>query len=109
VFTAPTGRAGRTFSETFDERRAAWADTPKITTWLARMQFLPAQVCYLDAVILRPRPSTGLDRNTGGPVDVWAVDGIDPRQLRTSPSGHQYFPDTIAPQQLALVRQDVYL
>jgi len=47
--------------------------------------------------------------NTGGPVDVWAVDGIELRQLRTSPNGHQYFPDKIAPQQLALVRQDVHL
>jgi hypothetical protein len=47
--------------------------------------------------------------NTGGPVDVWAVDGLELRQLRTSPNGHQYFPDKIAPQQLALVRQDVHL
>jgi hypothetical protein len=26
--------------------------------------------------------------NTGGPVDVWAVDGVDPSELRESPEGY---------------------
>src|SRR5688572_26870082 len=41
--------------------------------------------------------------NTGGPVDVWAVDGIELGQLHLSPEGHHYFPGRIAPQRLTLV------
>src|SRR4051794_38333162 len=28
--------------------------------------------------------------NTGGPVDVWGVDGVEPCELATSSEGHQY-------------------
>jgi hypothetical protein len=45
--------------------------------------------------------------NTGGPVDVWAVDGIELDQLQTSPNGYDYFPAKISTEQLTLVRQDV--
>jgi hypothetical protein len=41
--------------------------------------------------------------NTGGPVDVWAVDGIDPEQLVTTQSGYDYFPGRIPSERLALV------
>ncbi|MFF5076475.1 hypothetical protein ACFY36_05450 [Actinoplanes sp. NPDC000266] len=43
--------------------------------------------------------------NTGGPVDVWAVDDVDPSQLLTSPEGYAYFPGRIPPSRLALVSQ----
>jgi hypothetical protein len=33
--------------------------------------------------------------NTGGPVDVWAVDGIDPDQLLDNGSGYFYYPARI--------------
>ena len=29
--------------------------------------------------------------NTGGPVDVWAVDGIDGSRMLESPEGYSYF------------------
>ncbi|MEV6924447.1 hypothetical protein AB0M46_08050 [Dactylosporangium sp. NPDC051485] len=45
--------------------------------------------------------------NTGGPVDVWAVDGIELDQLRGAPEGYRYFPGSIGPQQLLLVRRDL--
>jgi hypothetical protein len=45
--------------------------------------------------------------NTGGPVDVWAVDGIDERDLVESPEGHLYLPRRIPPECLRLVRRDV--
>lgn len=45
--------------------------------------------------------------NTGTPVDVWAIDGIEPDQLLSSPEGYSYFPEPIAPHRLSLVRQDV--
>jgi hypothetical protein len=45
--------------------------------------------------------------NTGGPVDVWAVDGVDPARLETSGEGYQYFPGVIPPSRLRLVRTDV--
>jgi hypothetical protein len=35
--------------------------------------------------------------NTGGPVDVWAVDGVDEAQLVESPEGYPYLPATIPP------------
>jgi hypothetical protein len=43
--------------------------------------------------------------NTGGPVDVWAVDGVDPSELRESPEGYFYLPRRIAPAALELVRR----
>ena len=47
--------------------------------------------------------------NTGGPVDVWAVDGVELDQLLTSSEGYEYFPGKISAERLALVRQDVQL
>lgn len=41
--------------------------------------------------------------NTGGPVDVWAVSGIDREQMLDNGSGFLYFPGRIAAGQLALV------
>ncbi|WP_107654565.1 hypothetical protein [Nocardia suismassiliense] len=45
--------------------------------------------------------------NTGGPVDVWEVHGIEADDLVLSPEGLHYFPGTIAAAQLRLVRRDV--
>lgn len=45
--------------------------------------------------------------NTGGPVDVWEVDGIETDDLVLSPEGYHYFPGVIAPDRLRLVRRDV--
>jgi hypothetical protein len=41
--------------------------------------------------------------NTGGPVDVWAVDGIDPELLVDNGSGFEYLPATIPPSRLTLI------
>jgi hypothetical protein len=40
--------------------------------------------------------------NTGGPVDVWAVAGIDEQQLVTAGSGFRYFPARIPRGQISL-------
>jgi hypothetical protein len=45
--------------------------------------------------------------NTGGPVDVWAVDGVGEAQLIKSPEGHRYFPGLIPPDRLTLLRVDL--
>jgi hypothetical protein len=45
--------------------------------------------------------------NTGGPVDVWAVDGVDRDELRESPAGHSFVPRCIPPGSVELVRQDI--
>ncbi|MGY1846544.1 MULTISPECIES: hypothetical protein [unclassified Blastococcus] len=45
--------------------------------------------------------------NTGGPVDVWAVEDVDPADLLTSGEGYEYFPGVIPPERLRLVRTDV--
>ncbi|MGY2002025.1 hypothetical protein [Blastococcus sp. SYSU DS1024] len=45
--------------------------------------------------------------NTGGPVDVWAVEGVDPADLVTSGEGYDYVPGVIPPERLRLVRTDV--
>jgi len=45
--------------------------------------------------------------NTGGPVDVWVVDGIEEGSLVESPEGHYYLPRVIGPEQLSLLRSDV--
>lgn len=42
--------------------------------------------------------------NTGGPVDVWAVDGVDDEDLVESPSGYWYLPAHIPPDRLVLVQ-----
>lgn len=41
--------------------------------------------------------------NTGGPVDVWAVDGVDQEQLVMTQSGYSYFPASIPAERLTLV------
>jgi hypothetical protein len=41
--------------------------------------------------------------NTGGPVDVWAVDGIGEEELITTVSGFSYFPSRIPAHQLTLL------
>lgn len=45
--------------------------------------------------------------NTGGPVDVWEVRGINVDDLVCSPEGHYYFPGLVPPEQLQLVQNDV--
>jgi hypothetical protein len=40
--------------------------------------------------------------NTGGPVDVWAVTGIDEQRLVTTGSGFRYFPARIPHGQISL-------
>jgi hypothetical protein len=45
--------------------------------------------------------------NTGSTADVWAVDGIEGDELVQSPEGFAYFPATIPPERLSLVRSDV--
>ena len=45
--------------------------------------------------------------NTGGPVDVWAVDGVDEADLAVSPEGYPYLPRAIPRELLRLVRQDI--
>jgi hypothetical protein len=41
--------------------------------------------------------------NTGGPVDLWAVSGIDEEQMLDNGSGFRYFPGRIAAAQVTLV------
>ena len=41
--------------------------------------------------------------NTGGPVDVWVIEGVDATQLLER-DGYQYIPATIARHQLSLLR-----
>ena len=45
--------------------------------------------------------------NTGGPVDVWAVDGVDEQELVESPEGYLYLSTTIAPDRLTLLRTGI--
>ena len=45
--------------------------------------------------------------NTGGPLDVWRVDGVDQDLLEPSPNGYWYLPERIPASQLTLVRSDV--
>ena len=45
--------------------------------------------------------------NTGGPVDVWAVDGIGPEELVESANGFPYFPAAIGPEKLTLLDTDL--
>jgi len=45
--------------------------------------------------------------NTGGTVDVWAVEDIDELMLVESPEGYLYLPATIPPSQLTLIRADI--
>lgn len=45
--------------------------------------------------------------NTGGPVDVWAVDGVDQRELLESPEGYYFVPRQVASRNIELMRRDV--
>lgn len=45
--------------------------------------------------------------NTGGPVDVWSVEGIDPDSLIDDGSGHSYLSQRIPADRVALVRCDL--
>jgi hypothetical protein len=45
--------------------------------------------------------------NTGGSVDVWAVDGVKEGELVQSPEGHSYVQSRIPPERLTLVRADI--
>jgi hypothetical protein len=45
--------------------------------------------------------------NTGGPVDVWAIEGVEEEELITPPNGFQYVSRRIAPTMLSLHRRDV--
>lgn len=45
--------------------------------------------------------------NTGGPVDVWAVSGVDVGELVESPEGYLYVLRRVPPECLRLVSEDV--
>jgi hypothetical protein len=45
--------------------------------------------------------------NTGGPVDIWSVDGVDDVELLDNGSGYFYFPGVIPPERLTLVHLDI--
>jgi len=45
--------------------------------------------------------------NTGGAVDVWAVNDVDEKELVESPEGHFYLAGAIPPERLLLVRRDI--
>jgi hypothetical protein len=44
--------------------------------------------------------------NTRGPVDVWAVSGVDEEQMLDNGSGFSYFPGRISARQLALTESE---
>ena len=45
--------------------------------------------------------------NTGGPVDVWRVDGVPPHELTESGTGFLYVPRTVPASRVTLVRTDL--
>ena len=45
--------------------------------------------------------------NTGGPVDLWSVDGIDEVLLLDNGNGFAYLPDRIPAARVRLVRSDI--
>lgn len=45
--------------------------------------------------------------NTGGPVDLWSVDGVDETLLLDNGHGFFYLPGRIAAEQVRLVRSDI--
>jgi hypothetical protein len=45
--------------------------------------------------------------NTGGPVDLWAVDDLDPTTFVEYDTGYRYFPGRIPPDKVVLVRVDI--
>lgn len=44
--------------------------------------------------------------NTGGPVDVWAIDGLSEEDLIEAPEGFMYLPASISRRRLTLVHHD---
>jgi hypothetical protein len=62
--------------------------------------------------VLRLRRTGGEDyfiemNNSGGPVDVWAIAGIEESALVESSNGFRYFRAPIPADDLTLVRRDV--
>jgi hypothetical protein len=45
--------------------------------------------------------------NTGGPVDVWQIDGVEESELCQSDDGFAYLPSRIAPHRLTLRESDL--
>ena len=45
--------------------------------------------------------------NTGGPVDIWGVDGVEWADLLDGGSGFFYLPGTIPPKRLTLLERDL--
>ncbi|MDQ6522353.1 hypothetical protein RB608_02015 [Nocardioides sp. LHD-245] len=45
--------------------------------------------------------------NTGGPVDLWQVDGVADDDLVEFDTGYSYLPERIPPRQVRLVRTDI--
>lgn len=45
--------------------------------------------------------------NTGDPVDVWAVDGLNEGDLVESPEGHSYVGSRFPVECLSLIRSDI--
>lgn len=45
--------------------------------------------------------------NTGGDVDVWAVDGVGEDDLHDSPNGYLYVPGAIPADRLTLIATDI--
>lgn len=45
--------------------------------------------------------------NTGGPVDLWIIDGIDEEQLLTTGSRFSYYPGPITAGSLTLARESL--
>jgi hypothetical protein len=45
--------------------------------------------------------------NTGGTVDIWAVDGVDGTELVVSPENYHFVPRVIPPECLSIVECDV--
>jgi hypothetical protein len=45
--------------------------------------------------------------NTGGPVDIWAIDDLDQSALVVSEEGYNYFPGCIPAENLTLVERDL--
>lgn len=72
---------------------------------IAGSQAPEAEGCFLGAEY-QVKWFIGMN-NTGGPVDVWAVDGINEDQLVTTPNGYNYFPGVISAASLTLLQSDV--
>jgi hypothetical protein len=45
--------------------------------------------------------------NTGGPVDVWAIEGVEYEELVEPPNGFHYLPRRVPATQVTLYRRDV--